>query len=304
MTFRSWCYRHGIRWHAQNLTRDRGGPERAMWRAGRAWITFFRPGAIERDEMGDLFTLNPEWYARLQARIGAGLTVGDGDSDADVGLSLSCPLGSLYLSFEPRSRRWAHWLERYLPGYWFDRTTYRTVPGPGPNRMKHTEPAEIRVEWDGDGLRWSLWHSTMSWSSKTPRWRHGWFNFTDFFLGRPSYTRVAVGEPVRAVASFLDGDYPLLLQRETCTWKRPRWPLATVRQFVDIKAGRDVGGEAPGFRGKGENSWDLDDDAILGMSSEGHSFEDAVGKYVAATLHNRRRYGHISPEHRAIETPA
>jgi hypothetical protein len=301
MSFRSWCYRRGIRWHAQNLTRDSGGPKRAMWHAGRAWITFFRPASVERDEDGDLFTINPEWHVRLQRDAGVSLTVGDGDSDGEVGLSASGPLGSVYLTIEPRSRRWAKRLERYLPGYWFDRTTYSTVDGPGSNRMKHTEPAEISLRWHDGALWWSAWHSTHSWSSKTPRWRHGSFDLVDFLLGRREHSKVTVGEPVRAVASFPEGDYPLLLQRETRTWKRARWPGALVRHAVDIRAGSEAGGEAPGFRGKGENSYDLDDDAILGMSSEGHSFEDAIGKYVAATLRNRRKYGHIAPEHRAVE---
>lgn len=305
-TLRQWLYRYGIRYHAQNLTQDDGGPRRALWRAGRAWVTLFVPGAIERDEDGDYCTINHEWHVRLQRHAGLGLTIGDGDSDSEVQVYASGPLGSVYLTIEGHGTRWHRVIEGLLPGYWIDRSwagyapDYRHHTTGGPGRLKITQPIEVKVDIHNGTLWWSLWNTVHEWHSSTPRWRHGSFDVVDALLGRHIYIRDEDITERRALASFPEGSYPLLLRRITVTYLRPRWPWARIRRYVDIRAGTEAGGDAPRFRGKGENSYDLDDDAILGMSSEGHSYEDAVGKYVAAVLHSRGRYGHISPSHRAI----
>ncbi len=130
-------------------------------------------------------------------------------------------------------------------------------------------------------------------------WMRGIVHPVDKILGRAEHALEKVGPQVRAIASFPEGDYPLLLQREIRTWKRPRWPWPLVHRSVDIEAVRPAESQ-----GKGENSWDCGPDAIWGMSSPGHSYEDAVAAYVKATLRDRARRGHISDEHRSVFTEA
>jgi hypothetical protein len=134
-------------------------------------------------------------------------------------------------------------------------------------------------------------------------WMRGIVHPLDKLFGRDEHHKEEVGPKVHAIASFPEGDYPLLLQREVRTWKRPRWPFTLTHRYVDIEAVR-----AAESQGKGENSWDCGPDAIWGMSSPGHSYEDAVAAYVKATLRDRRKRGHISNEHRSVlsnaETPA
>lgn len=306
-SFKRWCYDHGIRWRAQNLDRDGKG---SIWREGRAWLNIFAGNGETGVGYRELVEINPSWHLGRWGHPGIGLEIGGGDSDSEIGLHLGVPFATAWLTFDgPALRRFC---DAVLPGYWIERSGktiggydyqvggYQHFDQGGPNRVKVTQAREVRIGFHDGSAWWSLWHPTMDWDSRTPRWRHGSFNLKDFLLGHPAYTREQVGEPVRALASFPEASYPLLLQREVCTWKRPRWPFATVRKFVDIKAGQEAGGAAPSFQGKGENSYDCDDDAILGTSSEGHSFEAAVGAYVARVLESRARYGHVARSHQAV----
>jgi hypothetical protein len=126
-------------------------------------------------------------------------------------------------------------------------------------------------------------------------WMRGCRFWMDDVFGCASHSREKIGPPVQAVACLPEGQYTLTLQREVSTWKRPRWPWPLVRTSVDITLERP-----PEFQGKGENSYDCGPDAIYGMSSEGHSYEDAVAAYVKAVLRERAKRGHLAPEHRTV----
>lgn len=152
----------------------------------------------------------------------------------------------------------------------------------------------------GDTLQWDLGKpgSGDEWHRNDPlNWMRGCRFWPDDIFGRAVHVCEKIGEPVRAVACFPEGQYTLTLQRERRTWKRPRWPWPLTRDAVDITLERP-----PEFQGKGENSWDCGPDAIYGMSSPGHSYEDAVAAYVKAVLRERARQGHLAPEHRTILT--
>ena len=75
-----------------------------------------------------------------------------------------------------------------------------------------------------------------------------------------------------------EGKYPAHVKRERRTWKRPRWFTPLVRGYwdVDVESGIPV-------PGKGENSWDCDDDAIFASSFSVNKAETAymAGKCVA-----------------------
>lgn len=136
------------------------------------------------------------------------------------------------------------------------------------------------------------------WHRNDPlNWMRGIIHPIDAIFGRAEHHKEVAGPKVQAIASFPEGDYPLILQREVRTWKRPRWPFTQTQRYVDIEAVRPAESQ-----GKGENSWDLGPDGIWGMSSPGHSYTDAVAAYVKATLRDRARHGHLAPEHRSVLT--
>jgi hypothetical protein len=267
VTFRAWCYRRAVRWHAQNLTDGERGP---IWRAGRAWINF-----------AELVQINPEWHVGWRPAAAVALQLDH--SESEVMLHLEWPFTALFVTV---SSRWLRpWLERILPGYWFDRDTYQHFDAPGPNRLKVCQETEIALKWHGGGLWWSLWHSTMEWSSRTPKWRNGHFDPTDWMFGRHVYSSevlsteaVEVPMPEKSYA----GTVTLTLD----TWKRPRWPLARTAYRATI----DVPDGVP-HPGKGENSWDCGDDATYSLTCQARTAEQAVGRLVESVLRSRRRYG-------------
>lgn len=169
-------------------------------------------------------------------------------------------------------------------------------------RKNHQESRTYSISLVDGALHYDLGKpgSGDEWHRDDPlNWMRGCIFLEDKIFGRLEHRKEVIGPVVDAIASFPEGDYPLKLQREVRTWKRPRWPWPQVHRYVDIEAVRPAESQ-----GKGENSWDCGPDAIWAMSSPGHSYEDAVAAYVKATLRDRRRHGHLAPEHRAVMEPS
>src|SRR6266567_1371071 len=132
---------------------------------------------------------------------------------------------------------------------------------------------------------WRLWHDEHEWKSTTPKWRHGSFTLPDFFLGKAKYTRVNQGSK-DIVIEMPERAYPATLTFSTSTWKRRRWPWAKRVEYAEI----EVEGGVP-IPGKGENSWDCDDDAIFSSSMACSSEKDAIERFIQSANHTRERYG-------------
>jgi hypothetical protein len=282
---RTWCYQHGLRWHAQNLNElpgDRLGP---MWRHGRAWINLWRGNGDTGKGYRELLEVNPEWLvaerwsaAALELQLG-------GESDTELMLHVEVPGVSLFLTVDPRFAWCKRVMERVLPGYWCERGTYRHFPEPGPERFKVSQETEISVRWFEGGLWWSLWHPTMEWSSKTPRWRHGHWDPIDSLLGRDAYSSVDI-RTEDVVVPMPEHGYAAKVRLFESTWRRPRWPLA--RRLLRAEIAVEGGIPHPG---KGENSWDCGDDATYSLTCQARTAEEAVGHLVASVLRSRTRYG-------------
>lgn len=107
-----------------------------------------------------------------------------------------------------------------------------------------------------------------------------------WLLGRASYCQEVVNK--KPVAVSLDGKVFEAHWRLERHWReRPRWPWrygVRYASWLEVK-------DPPRFAGKGENSWDCDDDAIYGMGSSELTAAGAIGEYVKAVLKNRERYG-------------
>jgi hypothetical protein len=261
-----------VRWHAQNLTDGERDP---MWRYGRAWINFWRGDGDTGVGYREVLEINPEWHVQPRATAGIGIELGGGDGDTDIQFNLDVGLARFYLTFDSRSFR--PLLERILPGRWY--------VAPDGRRYRITQEQEITIRWHNGGLWWSLWHPTMEWSSETPKWRHGHFDPTDWLLGRHVYSSSDIStEPVEV--PMPEKTYAGTVRMFESTWKRPRWPF--VRRMV--RADIEVKGGIP-HPGKGENSWDCDDDATYSLTCQATTPEAAVAKMVESVLRDRRRYG-------------
>ena len=136
--------------------------------------------------------------------------------------------------------------------------------------------APKKLPWSRAAL-WPGWHLTFD-----PR-------PLDRLLGRVK-CETTKGEPESVEVPMPEGKYPATLTREERVWKRPRWPWIKDRR-VDYRVDLEVGIPSAG---KGENSWDCDDDALYGTG--GSTPAEAIGNAVKAALRNRANYGEASEE--------
>lgn len=136
-------------------------------------------------------------------------------------------------------------------------------------------------EWT---IWWNLWTSTMEWSSKTPRWRHGCWCIPDTFLGRKKYLREIIEERTVQIP-MPEGCYEANIKLCKDTWKRPLWFADSIMRIdADIPKGIP-------HSGKGENSWDCGEDGCFGMCCPANTIAEGVGEIVGSVLKDRVRYG-------------
>lgn len=148
------------------------------------------------------------------------------------------------------------------------------------------------VKWNGEWgsgerkIGVAIHHETFwiyPWIDDDGRW---WsLNFPDFFFGRAKYSTVDL-EQDTTVVPLPEGDYPAKYRLYRATWKRPRWPWAKtlLRGEIEVEKGIPI-------PGKGENSWDMDDDAIFSMTCVAATKEETVAAYVDSVMRTRGKYG-------------
>jgi hypothetical protein len=148
-------------------------------------------------------------------------------------------------------------------------------------RVKHRELSFRVSDW---AIWWRLWADPWSWEHDRPKWRDGSFHLDDFILGKRCYSEQTISE-VETVVPMPERAYPATVRLFLSTWSRPRW-FATELVRADVK----VDGGIP-YPGKGENSWDMGDDATYGLMCPARTVEEAVAAMVEAVLSSRRKYG-------------
>lgn len=271
--------RYGLSWHGQNLNgawESRAtGP---MWQHGRGWLrwwgcpeTDLTRGARRAGRHRPLLDLHAEWLflTRQAHALAFGVTVGEGDGNDGLLLHVSVPfLASLYFGVEGIKAF-------HQPGW------------DGARRI------EVRLELQRNcggplSLWWSLWHSTMSWDSRTPRWRHGSFDVVDFVLGRPKYDTTML-EECTTLVPMPERAYPARVKLFLATWRRPRWPFPTRLRCATV----EVEGGIP-HPGKGESGYDCGDDATFSLTCPARTVAEAIGRMVGSVTESRHRYGGLN----------
>jgi hypothetical protein len=176
-------------------------------------------------------------------------------------ISLSCWLFALYFTFEQLS-----WLRQW-------------------KICEDWQGKEMSLSFYEWTLWWNFWTNEHEWNTKTPKWRDGCFHIDDFFLGKRDYSKVEQ-VPLPVLIPLPEKDYEGTLTFYTQTWKRPRWPFAKQHQggTIEIEGGIPV-------PGKGENSWDCDDDAFTSISSPSTTIAGAIIHTINFINQRRERYG-------------
>lgn len=174
-----------------------------------------------------------------------------------VGFSLSLFLFTVYLSYD----RYVSWL--------------RVVPH-----------GEFAIYWYMKGLWFALWQKEMESNSADPWWRKiHVVHFDDVLLGRAKYSTEVV-EVREVLIPMPEGSYPAIVNMELARWKRPRWFATEI-----LRANVEIPNGGIPHEGKGENSWDIGEDACLALSCVARNVEDATAKVVESVLRDRHRYG-------------
>lgn len=144
---------------------------------------------------------------------------------------------------------------------------------------------------------WSLWMDPCEYVCDTPRWRYGGVSPLAVLLGEALYDEEPVGAPETIEVAMPEGVYRVKVSQRDRVWTRPRWPGEWLRvRDVEVDVVDEGGipvvdeGGIP-VPGKGENSWDIDDDAVLSCSFPGVDVNTAVQRFVCGIHERRLRYG-------------
>lgn len=252
---------------SQNLNEDENGDPKGLPTHGRCWL--FTPHGRYSAE----WNLSKSWKSAIRV---LGVDAHSDGEDGGLDTSISIFPVALYLS-NPVPLKW--WKEnvKYSNRNFF--SVYLTPEG---------------------ALHWQFGGDTMSWSSKTPKWKHGSFDFVDAVLGERVY-KEGTPEERQVQIPMPEGVYDATVKLQTDTWTRPRGRTEAIRRaHVDIPLGIP-------FPGKGENSWDCGEDATYGYTGPADSVEAAIASVVARVLTNRRERGggtYPPPAQRAVEIAA
>jgi hypothetical protein len=248
---------------SQNLNEDRAGRFGAQWRDGRAWLSHWK---YKTDERG--FNTEVSWrHGRKVTEARLMLYVGSGENGSDLTFAVSVPR---------------------LFSWWFSlcdvvRATYRGY--------EHNERQfGFSVFEDHVSFKWH-YHDSGGWySDKTknkesnPGFYRSFF-WKDVLLGRAAHSKVVLSTE-QVLIPLPEGAYPATIVLTRSQWKRPRWPWPRTIVRAEITPEKPVG-----IPGKGENAWDIDDDAVFSMTTPADTIPEAISEFVKSVLETRRRHG-------------
>lgn len=133
---------------------------------------------------------------------------------------------------------------------------------------------------------WSIWISI--WQNKH-QWKGGdwdWsVNIPDLFLGSSKYTPIPISTHHRTL-NLPEGSYGININMIRGLWKRPRWPMPTVIMKAEVIPEKPI--PVPG---KGENSWDCDEDSIQSSMFPAETPEEALDKFYKDIMDTRKKRG-------------
>ena len=201
--------------------------------------------------LGDRNAICVEWAIKPDASLG--LTFHVDDEGATLTIDLG-PLGRYYLSWQRFFRVRCYRITgiRLHTGYlWLD--------------LWHDDDGHLFGEgWPG---------------------LHASIEFMRVLFGKPRFTKKALGT-ARVLIPLPEGNYEATVTFWERRWQRARLPFSKVVFTADIKPDRPFPVE-----GKGENSWDIGEDAIYELSTEARTPSAAVVAAVRAVLADRQRHG-------------
>jgi len=262
-------------WHSQNLS-DKKKPL-PLWRDGRGWL-----------RIGEM-TIHPTWYILQKCTTGIGFSYAADDFDLQFHIGIS-PLFSFWLSFDRLP--FLHPLLRPISANYGYDVEFRASDHALWFSIFYCDMWGTRsiLNWMPKGI--SFWEGM---TYKEYNWWHGFqfsIHYLDMLLGSKNYASENVGEPVELYVeiepdtTLLGMSYKVVIQMNHRTWKRPRWP--TIEHVISGEVECIPPIPEPG---KGENSWDCEDDALFGGTFSGNNPEEIARAVVRSVMRQRKKYG-------------
>jgi hypothetical protein len=150
---------------------------------------------------------------------------------------------------------------------------------------QQTGDREVGISVHDGCVWWKLGVDPNTWSSEDPVWMQGSWSYVDALFGKARVERKDIGKPERVTIPMPEGLYEGSCTMTLVRVGRPRW-FSTMHRTAQIELDRPLP-----IPGKGENSWDCDEDAIYSQSGPARSPAEAVAHLVESALTTRERHG-------------
>ena len=238
-------------WNWQNLAKP------GQHRNARAWLHFYDN------------SIGVQWVFRPR-NLSLGITFADTTVDDDsLSFHFSIPfLLALYVSIAriPIVKR--------LPGV-------KYVSGQRDSGMRSISFAYDRRE--NNWVHWRLWRNPHF--GKSRDWRDDGLFIDDVIYGSDKYSEIDLGSQPCVIA-MPERSYNATARRYIATWTRKRWCKPKSINRVDIEVPEGI--SKPGH---GENSWDMEDNATFGFTTNADTVEEAIECLRSKILKERKKFG-------------
>ena len=238
-------------WNWQNLAKP------GQHRNARAWLHFYDN------------SIGVQWVFRPR-NLSLGITFADTTVDDDsLSFHFSIPfLLALYVSIAriPIVKR--------LPGV-------KYVSGQHDSGMRSISFAYDRRE--NNWVHWRLWRNPHF--GKSRDWRDDGLFIDDVIYGSDKYSEIDLGSQPCVIA-MPERSYNATARRYIATWTRKRWCKPKSINRVDIEVPEGI--SKPGH---GENSWDMEDNATFGFTTNADTVEEAIECLRSKILKERKKFG-------------
>lgn len=149
----------------------------------------------------------------------------------------------------------------------------------------YDERRQVGIKFHSKTLWVNFWGDPTGWGPD----RQKSFNVERFVFGRTSYSEENASDEQELIIKMPEGDYNATVKFYDAVWrfKRFRKPKRVRRADIEFDENNLIW-----FAGKGENSWDLDDDAIHEMTmSDVYTVEDVQKRLYEHIMKRRKQYG-------------
>jgi hypothetical protein len=248
-----------MRFSSQNLNDKVGGEKGSMWREGRCW--WYLDGNANK---------SAEKVVRFSWAMWSNLNT--------IGIKLDLATWDDVFSIGFHFWKVHFWFgfEYWKLQQWLSKKIKRSNQAYGNGRV-------IGLECYSGHIWINLWQDPMESRSVDPWWWHFSFDVMKVF-GKVNYSEQTIEER-QITIPMPEKAYNATARLFVSVWKRP---LGFERRLkrIEIKIPDGIP-----FEGKGENSWDLGQDATFGITCPANSIPEGVGHLVGSVLKDRVKNG-------------